>query len=111
VYVLDTGIRTSHEQFYDPSTQRSRALQGFDAVDNGGTSEDCHGHGSHVAAVVGGEQSLMLGNATLVVLHCSAQAALCMLTVLRPPSLKPSAELAVLLHSMLQERRLAWPKM
>jgi hypothetical protein len=76
VYVLDTGIRTSHEQFYDPVTKRSRALQGFDAVDNGGGSEDCHGHGSHVAAVVGGACSCGLKMGTEVVgLNCGMQAA------------------------------------
>lgn len=58
VYVLDTGIRTTHEQFYDPVAKRSRAQHGFDAVSNSGSSEDCHGHGSHVAAVVGGASVL-----------------------------------------------------
>jgi subtilisin family serine protease len=46
-YVIDTGIRTSHQDF------GGRAASGFDAVD-GGTADDCHGHGTHVAGTVGG---------------------------------------------------------
>lgn len=65
VYVLDTGIRTTHEQFYDPVAKRSRAQHGFDAVSNSGSSEDCHGHGSHVAAVVGGKTYGVAKNVTL----------------------------------------------
>ena len=45
-YVLDTGIRTSHTQF------GGRAVAGFDAF--GGTGQDCHGHGTHVAGTIGG---------------------------------------------------------
>jgi subtilisin family serine protease len=46
-YVIDTGIRFSHTQF------GGRAISGFDAVD-GGTADDCHGHGTHVAGTIGG---------------------------------------------------------
>lgn len=58
-YILDTGIRTTHEEFIDPVTQQTRAFHGFDALYNSNSSEDCHGHGSHVAAIVGGEQSVV----------------------------------------------------
>jgi subtilisin family serine protease len=46
VYVIDTGIRRTHSQF------GGRAFAGFDAF--GGTTNDCHGHGTHVAGTVGG---------------------------------------------------------
>jgi subtilisin family serine protease len=46
-YIIDTGIRLSHEQF------GGRAVSGFDAVD-GGSADDCNGHGTHVAGTVGG---------------------------------------------------------
>jgi subtilisin family serine protease len=46
VYVIDTGIRTSHNQF------GGRANAVFDAF--GGNGQDCNGHGTHVAGTVGG---------------------------------------------------------
>ena len=47
-YILDTGIRTSHNEF------GGRASFGFDGVGDGQNGNDCHGHGTHVAATVGG---------------------------------------------------------
>jgi subtilisin family serine protease len=46
-YIVDTGIRTTHQDF------GGRAVSGFDAVD-GGPADDCNGHGTHVAGTVGG---------------------------------------------------------
>lgn len=46
-YIIDTGIRFSHEDF------AGRATTGFDAID-GGSADDCNGHGTHVAGTVGG---------------------------------------------------------
>jgi len=46
-YIIDTGIRFSHSQF------GGRASTGFDAID-GGSADDCNGHGTHVAGTVGG---------------------------------------------------------
>ncbi len=47
-YIIDTGIRLSHDDF------GGRAFTGFDAVTSGGTADDCNGHGTHVAGTVGG---------------------------------------------------------
>src|SRR5215813_2298225 len=48
-YIIDTGIRFTHTTF------GGRASSGFDAVD-GGSADDCNGHGTHVAGTVGGSQ-------------------------------------------------------
>src|SRR5262249_47274378 len=46
-YIIDTGILTTHNEF------GGRATSGFDSVD-GGTADDCNGHGTHVSGTVGG---------------------------------------------------------
>ncbi|MFP8883319.1 S8 family peptidase [Streptomyces mangrovi] len=45
-YIIDTGIDTSHPDF------GGRASNVFDAF--GGDGQDCQGHGTHVAGIVGG---------------------------------------------------------
>jgi subtilisin family serine protease len=50
VYVVDTGIRFTHNDF------GGRAVRGVDVVTSGGTADDCHGHGTFVAAIVGGRE-------------------------------------------------------
>ncbi|MEV6595536.1 S8 family peptidase [Actinoplanes sp. NPDC051346] len=65
-YIVDTGIRTTHRDF------GGRATSGFDAVD-GGTADDCHGHGTHVAGTVGGTSYGVAKSVQLVavrVLNC-----------------------------------------
>ena len=47
VYIVDTGLRFDHVEF------GGRAISGYDAVD-GGSADDCNGHGTHVAGTVGG---------------------------------------------------------
>ena len=46
-YVIDTGIRFGHAQF------AGRAVTGYDAID-GGSADDCNGHGTHVSGTIGG---------------------------------------------------------
>jgi subtilisin family serine protease len=68
-YVIDTGIRFTHNEF------GGRAVSGFDAVD-GGTADDCNGHGTHVAGTVGGSTYGIAKNVQLVgvrVLNCQGQ--------------------------------------
>jgi subtilisin family serine protease/subtilisin-like proprotein convertase family protein len=65
-YIIDTGIRFSHSDF------GGRAVSGFDAID-GGSADDCNGHGTHVAGTVGGTSYGVAKNVTLVgvrVLDC-----------------------------------------
>ena len=47
-YIIDTGIWTLHADF------GGRANNVYDAFGSGGTGEDCHGHGTHVAGTIGG---------------------------------------------------------
>ncbi len=66
-YIIDTGIRFSHSDF------GVRAVSGYDAID-GGSADDCHGHGTHVAGTVGGTTYGVAKGVTLVavrVLDCN----------------------------------------
>ena len=47
-YVLDSGIRFSHVEF------GGRAVPGTDAIGDGQNGNDCNGHGTHVAGILGG---------------------------------------------------------
>lgn len=66
-YVIDTGIRMSHRDF------GGRASTGIDLVD-GGVADDCNGHGTAVAGVIGGALHGVAKQVRLVavrVLNCS----------------------------------------
>lgn len=49
VYVIDSGIRTTHEEF------EGRASVFFDNVGDGRNGQDCFGHGTQEAAIIGGK--------------------------------------------------------
>lgn len=47
-FIIDTGIRADHVEF------TGRLLPGYTAISDGRGTEDCNGHGTHVAGTVGG---------------------------------------------------------
>jgi subtilisin family serine protease len=48
VYVIDTGVRITHQQI------AGRATNGYDAVDGDNVAQDGNGHGTHVATTIAG---------------------------------------------------------
>ncbi|HEU4560154.1 MAG TPA: S8 family peptidase, partial [Longimicrobium sp.] len=54
VYVLDTGVRKTHNQFGGRADYIANGLGGNFVGDAAVNAEDCHGHGTHVAGTVGG---------------------------------------------------------
>ena len=46
-YVIDTGVNKEHSDF------GGRVTSGFNAIDNNTNTDDCDGHGTHVAGLVG----------------------------------------------------------
>ncbi|GGV44407.1 hypothetical protein GCM10010495_72280 [Kitasatospora herbaricolor] len=72
VYVLDSGINTTHEDF------QGRARWGTTTV-SGDANEDCSGHGSHLAGTVGGKKYGVAKKAEVVavkVVPCTGTATL-----------------------------------
>ncbi|CAA9333416.1 MAG: Alkaline serine exoprotease A precursor [uncultured Lysobacter sp.] len=47
-YIIDTGVRASHADF------GGRVSGGYTAISDGRGTNDCNGHGTHVAGTVGG---------------------------------------------------------
>lgn len=66
-YILDTGVESAHSEF------GGRVGAGYDAIGDGRGSEDCNGHGTHVAGTVAGATYGVARSASLVpvrVLDC-----------------------------------------
>lgn len=59
IYIIDSGIRTSHQEF------GGRAVGGFTAINDGNGTEDCYWHGTSVASVAGGSRVGVAKGATL----------------------------------------------
>ncbi|HYH78411.1 MAG TPA: S8 family serine peptidase, partial [Longimicrobium sp.] len=60
VYVIDSGIRTTHAEF------GTRASVGVDLVGDGNAGQDCMGHGTHVSGTIGGSTYGVAKGAQLV---------------------------------------------
>ena len=68
VYVVDTGIFAGHDDF------GGRVVSGFNAFADSASANDCNGHGTHVAGVIGGSNYGAAKSAPLVpvrVLDCN----------------------------------------
>jgi aqualysin 1 len=66
-YIIDTGIRATHQDF------GGRVGEGYTAINDGRGTNDCNGHGTHVAGTVGGVAWGVAKNVRLVpvrVLNC-----------------------------------------
>lgn len=69
VYVVDSGINASHEEF------DSRVSGGFSAVNDGLATGDCAGHGTHTAGIIGGKTYGVAKGVSIIpvrVLNCSS---------------------------------------
>ncbi len=75
VYVLDTGIRSTHVDFGG----RVDVENSFNAFADGNDTNDCNGHGTHIAGTIAGNEHGIAKNAVLHpvrVLACSGAGSL-----------------------------------
>ncbi len=69
VYVFDSGINSSHEEF------TGRIEPGFNVIDDAYGTDDCSGHGTHTASLIGGATYGVAKQVKLIpvrVLNCRA---------------------------------------
>jgi len=67
VYVVDTGVRSTHAEL------GGRVAPGYSLIQDGNGTEDCQGHGTHVAGTIAGTTYGVAKGATIVpirVLDC-----------------------------------------
>ncbi|MEV0648503.1 S8 family peptidase [Phytomonospora sp. NPDC050363] len=67
-YILDTGVYKGHTSF------GARVVGGVDLIDDDGNPDDCNGHGTHIAGIVGGTEYGVAKKVTIVpvrVLNCT----------------------------------------
>jgi len=68
IYIVDSGVRSTHAEF------SGRILSGYTSVSDGRGTEDCHGHGTHVAGIAAGSTYGVAKGASIVpvrVLNCN----------------------------------------
>ena len=73
-FIIDTGIRSSHGEFADRWQQgKNFVAKNWRSAPDANDTEDCNGHGTHVAATVGGTTYGVAKGVTLIpvrVLDC-----------------------------------------
>jgi subtilisin family serine protease len=70
VYIIDSGIRKTHSEF------GNRAIAAFTSIADGNGANDCYGHGTHVAGLVGGKTYGVAKSTRLIavrVIDCSGK--------------------------------------
>lgn len=68
VYVVDSGVYAAHDEL------AGRIAAGWSSIDDGVGTQDCNGHGTHVAATIAGNRNGLARNATVIpvrVLNCA----------------------------------------
>ena len=65
VHMIDTGIQSNHSEFLNADGSGSRVIAGQWSYDGTNNTEDCNGHGTATASLVGGRTVGSASNSTL----------------------------------------------